>query len=175
MIHEQCRNDRDTYLEYRCENIKGYGAAAYNAMMAAEKAVESRLCEDKAFAEKYGFDGAQFTKNAGKSDIAGRLDEGPFDFGSIMMYPSNAFSNPDCKPDNIDKCPMVQIDKVNDKVTGTSWIHTGEVPSQGDIAFVKKWYPRVQGEGASAVVRRTEVRGNVREHTFHVPKPEERK
>jgi hypothetical protein len=106
----------------------------------------------KAFTEKYRFNGAQFTKNAGYTDFAGHLDRGAFDFGSIMLYPSNAFSNPDSKKDNIDKCIMVQIDKIGDKVTGTSQIHTGEVPSQGSIEFVKKWYPLVQEAGAGEVV-----------------------
>jgi hypothetical protein len=41
----------------------------------------------------------------------------------------------------MDKCPMVGIDRVDGKVTGTSWIHGSVVPSAGDVAFVKKWYP----------------------------------
>jgi hypothetical protein len=86
---------------------------------------DTRLCDDKTFVEQYGFDGAQFTKNAGSTDFAGRLDDGAFDMESIMMYPSNAFLSPERKTDKIDKCSMVAIDRIGDKMTGTSWVHTG--------------------------------------------------
>jgi hypothetical protein len=69
------------------------------------------------------------------------FDEATFDMGSIMLYPSNAFSNPECSSNNIDACPMVGIYKVGDRVVGKSWIHGSVAPSAGDAAFVKQWNP----------------------------------
>lgn len=109
--------------------------------MAGETDVETKLCDDKIFAERYNFDGSQFKKNAQYADLPGSLEEAKFDMGSIMTYPSNAFSNPDCGLEKMDKCPMVGIDRVDGKVTGTLWIHRSVVPSASDVAFVKKWYP----------------------------------
>ena len=142
MIHEQCRNDRDDYAEYRCQNVEGYDEAFGRALTAGELSAATELCDNKKVAEKYGFDGSQFTKNHEMGEEApGIFDEGSFDRGSVMLYPSNAFSKSECSPSNMDACPMVAIDKVNGKETGKSWIYANVAPSNGDVAFVKKWYP----------------------------------
>jgi hypothetical protein len=141
MVHEHCRNHRDDHVEYRCGNIQGFGKALTSAILAGERDVSTRLCGDQEFAIKYGFDGSAYTKNLGYTDFAGRFDEGSFDMASVMMYPSNAYSNPGCSPTNMDVCPLVGLDKVNGKVVGKSWIYGNVAPSSGDVAFVRKWYP----------------------------------
>ncbi|KAF2821550.1 hypothetical protein CC86DRAFT_386491 [Ophiobolus disseminans] len=141
MIHEQCRDDRDEYVEYLCKNVAGYDAAFGRAVASDDPEAGEKLCYDKQFAERHGFDGSQFTKNHDFWDQFGMFDYGTFDLGSIMLYPSNAFFTSKCWSSNMDACPMVGIDKLNGKVTGTSWIHGNAQPSAGDIAFVKKWYP----------------------------------
>jgi hypothetical protein len=136
-------------------------------MLAGETNVPTRLCEDQAFALRYGFDGSQYIKNAGYVDFAGRFDEGKIDLGSVMMYPSNAFANPECSPMKMEACPLVAIDRINAKEVGTSWIYANVAPSNGDVAFVKEWYPweadmKIGGEVKAEV--------GVREHRFDVGK-----
>jgi hypothetical protein len=99
---------------------------------ATETDLDTKLCVDKTFAKKYNFDGSQFTKNAQYADLPGILDEAEFDMGSIMMYPSNAFSNPECWPKS--------MDKVDGKVTGMSWIHGSLAPSAGEEVVSLGWY-----------------------------------
>jgi hypothetical protein len=134
MVHKQCRNDRDSFIQYRCQNIRGYGKSLTNAINAGETDLDTKLCVDKTFAKKYNFDGSQFTKNAQYADLPGILDEAEFDMGSIMMYPSNAFSNPECWPKS--------MDKVDGKVTGMSWIHGSLAPSAGEEVVSLGWYWR---------------------------------
>jgi hypothetical protein len=141
MIHEQCRNDRDEFLHFECENIQDFGRAMAAAIKTGEVNWKEKLCEEKDYANRFEFDSAQFTKNYESQIIPGMIDEGNFDFGSVMLYPSHAFSNPECSPDNLDKCPLAQLDKVNGEVMGKSYIHENVAPSSGDIAFIKKWYP----------------------------------
>jgi hypothetical protein len=90
MIHEHCRNDREDHVEYRCGNIQGFRKALTSATLAGERDVSTRLCDDREFAIKYGFDGSAYTKSLGYIDFAGRFDGGSFDMASIMMYPSNS-------------------------------------------------------------------------------------
>ncbi|KAH7076141.1 hypothetical protein FB567DRAFT_452241 [Paraphoma chrysanthemicola] len=140
MVHEQCRNDRVAFIEYRCENIKGYDRASTAALLSGDPDWRERLCDDKDFANEFNFDSAQFIKNFDSTVIPGMIDEGDFDRGSIMLYPSHAFSHPDCKSAKVNKCPLALIDKVNGKVTGKSYIFENAIPSLGDVAWVKKWY-----------------------------------
>jgi hypothetical protein len=152
MIHEQCRNDRDSYVEYHCENVKGYKDAFYSALVKGEPDAASKLCEDRRFAQQYGFDGAQYTKNYDYERIPGIVDDPDigFDMGSIMLYPSYAYKNDDCSQTEVEKCPLVGLDKIDGKVVGRSWIHENVAPSEGDKAFVKKWYPFVEGQPAKS-------------------------
>jgi hypothetical protein len=51
MIHEQCRNDRDDFVEHRCQNVRGYSEALLAATLAGETDIPTKLCEQKAFAQ----------------------------------------------------------------------------------------------------------------------------
>lgn len=151
MVHEQVRHDRDTYIEYRCENVRGYHSAYTTALLAGEDpaTIRQNLCDDFLFAAKYGFMGTAYTKNDRYKNIPFILDEGEFDYQSIMMYPSNAYSGPECQGtiDNLDKCVLVALDRVKGVVRSKSFMHTNLDPSQGDVEFVRRYYPFVE-EGA---------------------------
>ncbi|CAO2651370.1 Nn.00g039400.m01.CDS01 [Neocucurbitaria sp. VM-36] len=162
LVHEHVRYDRDEYVEYRCENVKGFGAAYLKALLdgfGLETATKE-LCENKLFAQRYGFVGTAYTKNDIYPRIPKILDDGEFDYHSIMLYPSNAYAGPKCQGsiDNLDACTMVALDKINGKVVSKSFIHTNMVPSEGDVAFIKQYYPWIssssspkQGSPAHAV------------------------
>jgi hypothetical protein len=138
MIHEQCRNGRDGYVEYNCNSIQGYGTALMNVVLASKQDASTHLCVDKDFAEKYGFDGSAHTENSGYVDFAGRFDESRFDMGSIMIYPSNAFANAEYSKANMDAFPLMGLYNINGRTVGNSWSYKYAVPSSGDVAFFKK-------------------------------------
>ena len=137
MLHEQCRWDRDEYLEYRCQNLVGYEAAiaAAEAEGIPRNKAENYLCNNKAFADHFNFAGSQYVKNDKFDNLDfGPMDYGAFDYGSIMMYPSSAYAGDSrCWEDStMDLCPMI---------AQNGWmIVEAPAPSNGDIAFVKKWY-----------------------------------
>ncbi|OAL47819.1 hypothetical protein IQ07DRAFT_681968 [Pyrenochaeta sp. DS3sAY3a] len=145
MIHEHNRDDRDEYLVYRCEKLLGFDdALAWAIEDGVEEAVaRKKLCDEQRFATKYEFDGCAYTKNEWYHDRPGYFDEDEFDIDSIMMYPTTDSSNVECNELGIDdECPLMKIDKVDGKNIGTlSRISQPEVPSAGDVAFVKKYYP----------------------------------
>lgn len=145
MIHEQCRDDRDEHIVYRCEKLVGFDAALQRAMAdGVEEAVaRTKLCDWQSFAYKYDFDGWSYTKNERYTAIPKFFDEGEFDIDSIMLYPTDSSANLQCVSLRIDKeCPLMKIDKVRGKSIGTlSRIYSKDVPSAGDVAFVKKYYP----------------------------------
>lgn len=145
MVHEQTRHDRDDYVEYRCDKIKGYKNTQYDALMQdaisyADSA--ARLCEDKAFAQKYGFNGSAYTKNDDYGNNGQLPDDGQFDVSSIMIYPSNAFAEGGCQGTifNLDDCVLVALVRINGNVVNKAFIPTNVFPSDGDVAFVKRYY-----------------------------------
>ncbi|KAF1357669.1 hypothetical protein EJ07DRAFT_180693 [Lizonia empirigonia] len=156
MVHEQHRNDRksikhkqassdtdtafgDDHVLYECKNVEGYDVALVTAMIGGltEAEAHTKLCEDLAFAEKHDFRGAEFVKNP-----QGKIhdDSGGFDLDSIMLYPSSGFANPACDTDKT-KCPLLKLMKINGEVVGTNRILENVVPSDGDAAWLKTWYP----------------------------------
>lgn len=98
------------------------------------------LCEDIEFGDEFGFLGAQFTKSPYPTFNVD--DSLTFDMDSIMLYPSRLFSNyPQC-PRDINACPLLRYDPPGQYQT-KALISANVVPSAGDVAFVKKWYPHV--------------------------------
>ena len=125
---------------------------AYNAALIAGGPNKAYcLSNSQDFANKYGFSaGAQYVIN----DAWSYLDEpvfdlGTFDYGSIMIYPSNANAlRPDCfhigRPD---LCPLVAHWN-----KGPPWEIRGSVAlSNGDVAFVKKWYAWIGGPAPAPI------------------------
>lgn len=181
MLHEQCRYDRDGYVVFRCDMLVGYKDALIAASTAGHADAAEHLCTEQAFAKRFGFEaGAQYIKNdAFQFMTAPIMDEGPFDLGSIMLYPSNAYAvDPACWERN-DKsvCPLVAAR------FGTTWpISVNVAPSNGDVAFVKTWYKWIEeppqpptGRGSSTVisghVKRVKDEGQrdvVRIHRFEI-------
>ena len=181
MLHEQCRFDRDGYVVFRCDMLVGYKDALVAASTAGHADAAERLCTEQAFANQFGFEaGAQYIKNdAFHFMTAPIMDEGPFDLGSIMLYPSNAYAaDPACWEKN-DKnvCPLVAAR------FGTTWpISVNVAPSNGDVAFVKTWYKWIEEppqppteQGRSTVisghvkrVRDERQRDVVRIHCFEI-------
>jgi hypothetical protein len=106
-----------------------------------EDQARKNLCEDAWFADKYKFMGGHFNKNGFYKNIPMVLDEpSGFDFESVMLYDSSAFAPALCYL-YTDYCTLLKIDKVDGKKVGVSRFMRNEVPSAGDVAFVKKYYP----------------------------------
>ncbi|KAF1847659.1 uncharacterized protein K460DRAFT_426406, partial [Cucurbitaria berberidis CBS 394.84] len=146
MVHEQVRYDRNDHVEYRCHNVLGYQRALSDAILAGVSAdmAGKDLCEDMLFAQRFAFDGTAFTKqDKYKSVSFAILGDGDFDYPSIMLYPSNTYAGPGCQGtvNNLVACTLVAIDRANGNAVGQSYIHTNMVPSAGDVAFVRKYYP----------------------------------
>lgn len=59
----------------------------------AKTTAHQKLCEDKALADRYNFDGAQFIKSMNGH----KYDDGEFDLQSIMLYPSTAYASQQCE------------------------------------------------------------------------------
>jgi hypothetical protein len=57
-----------------------------------------------------------------------------------VLYPSAAFGTQDCHQD-FNQCPLLKIKKINGMNAGVESIPPPVRPSQGDVAFVKKYYP----------------------------------
>jgi hypothetical protein len=143
MVHEQCREDRDKFIEFRCEKLKGYNEAKELASKIDFFGMwDNKLCWDKRFAQRFGFVGSQYMLNDDNPGDPGFLDEDGFDLGSIMLYPSGAYAaDPNCygNPPDLDACPLVKLDKVDGKVVKYP-INTNTAPSPGDVEFVERWY-----------------------------------
>jgi hypothetical protein len=111
MIHEQCRFDRDDYVLFRCDKLVGYQEALIAASIAGNPDATEKLCNSQEFANRFGFEaGAQYIKNDAHSDLdAPIMDEGPFDYGSIMIYPSNAYAADSAcwEQGDLSACPLV--------------------------------------------------------------------
>ena len=140
MAHEHCRFDRDKNVLFRCDKLVGYKDALIAASVAGHQDAAERLCTEQGFANEFNFEaGAQYIKNAALNSIyAPIMDEGPFDLGSIMIYPLNAYAaDSNCWEQNdICVCPLVAAR------FGSTWaIQVNTAPSVGDVNFVRAWYP----------------------------------
>ncbi|KAF1830144.1 hypothetical protein BDW02DRAFT_601942 [Decorospora gaudefroyi] len=150
MVHEQCRFDRDDYIDYRCHNLEGYEStlAAVMARGIPRAAAAKALCNNKAFATIYNFIGSQYVKLDSFPLVDGPdMDEGEFDYGSIMLYPSSArAADARCwSEDRTDLCPLVARQK------DMKWrLISAPAPSRGDVAFVTRWYKWISGPPLSS-------------------------
>jgi hypothetical protein len=104
-----------------------------------------RLCEDFEFAREYKLKSVAFIKNDRLSNDPKQWDnldeEGGYDIDSIIHYASYTFSDVQkCWKDK-DNCPLLRIRKdAQGNNIGTALIGMPEHVSQGDIAWVKKYY-----------------------------------
>jgi hypothetical protein len=150
MLHEHCRWDRDDHVLFRCDKLLGYQDALITASLAGHPDAAERLCTNQAFANEFHFEaGAQYIKNDAYAMIVSPImDEGPFDLGSIMMYPSNAYAaDPKCwEKSDASVCPLVAA-----RFGSTRLINVNTAPSAGDVKFVKTWYKWIEGLGGLAV------------------------
>jgi hypothetical protein len=180
MLHEHCRFDRDNYVIFRCDKLLGYEAALIAASVAGHADAANRLCTEQVFANQFGFEaGAQYVKNDAYSFVpAAVMDEGAFDLGSIMIYPSSAYAaDTTCwEQANTAVCPLVA------SRFGTTWaINVNTAPSRGDVEFVKQWYkwidplpePPAQGSldtssGANKRTRHVEKRSIFKVHRLRL-------
>ncbi|KAF3033988.1 hypothetical protein E8E12_005366 [Didymella heteroderae] len=127
MVHEFTRNDRKsppTRYIYADIFIQ----------------IHTSLCEDRGVAEKHGFVGSHFAKNA-----HGRLhdDSLRFDFDSIMLYPSDVVARHGCPRDKW-KCPLLKYPPPEYRfgdVGIPELIEDPEGPSAGDVVWLKHCYP----------------------------------
>lgn len=102
----------------------------------SEQEAHTKLCEDAQFARDHNFDDSEFVKNP-----EDRLhEEGEFDLQSIMLYETTLAAPMKCFYD-ITACPLVYYRKSNGQIAGLERIPTNEVPSRGDVEWVRKWYP----------------------------------
>lgn len=161
MVHEFTQNDRksslplctsalttlgDDHVLYTGSDIKGYSNAVAKAKAAgptlSDDQIYSSLCNDDRFAGNYGFLGSQYAKNH-----CGRIgDDSPkFDVDSIMMYPSWGFAeDEDACQKGKTKYPLLNYPQPEYQSGGEKipeMIEDLEVPSAGDIAWLKQYYP----------------------------------
>lgn len=161
MIHEFTQNDRksslplctsalttlgDDHVLYTGSDIKGYSNAVAKAKAAgptlSDDQIYNSLCNDDRFADNYGFLGSQYAENH-----CGRIgDDSPkFDVDSIMMYPSWGFAeDEDACQKGKTKYPLLNYPQPEYQSGGEKipeMIEDLEVPSAGDIAWLKQYYP----------------------------------
>ncbi|KAJ8107672.1 hypothetical protein OPT61_g8707 [Boeremia exigua] len=141
MDHEMIRSDRDDYLLYQCDKLADYQKILKQAVakegLKAEDAA-AKLCNDIDFADKYKFDGAEYTKNP-----HGLIhDDGDFDMDSIMLYDSESFAEKEeCVLSDMNQCPLLRYIDSSNKDAGVARIPRPKSPSAGDVEWVKMWYP----------------------------------
>ncbi|KAF2444500.1 hypothetical protein P171DRAFT_521818 [Karstenula rhodostoma CBS 690.94] len=142
LMHEHKRPDRDDFVDFRCKKLKGFGSAMITAHAKPENSdltledIGHLLCTDRAFADQNQFEASQFIRITDNED-----SHTEFDFDSIMMYGSGSFALDSCHENALDQCPLVKIKKENGVKVDEEYIHRSLRPSEGDAAFVKKYYP----------------------------------
>jgi hypothetical protein len=152
--HEHVRNDRNEFLDFRCENLEGYEEAKRlveideQAHFEDDDELEDRLrlaCADDDIASDYLPAAVAFVR-AKDHRLATEKRKwkyykrsGPFDFDSIMIY--NSFANSPGSVDGMDPKNWVLKRKGKDGGTGGVW--QGRSPkaaeariSEGDVARV---------------------------------------
>ncbi|KAF1836175.1 hypothetical protein BDW02DRAFT_255621 [Decorospora gaudefroyi] len=89
LSHEHRRDDRDDWLDYKCENVVGYEEARRRVEDAGVHGIDE-VCESAELWYRLGFVGYAFTKNLwGNDEKAEKVTrKGPFDGNSIMLYHS---------------------------------------------------------------------------------------
>ncbi|KAF2864696.1 hypothetical protein BDV95DRAFT_613349 [Massariosphaeria phaeospora] len=135
LAHEHQRSDRDQYIEFRCNKLKGFSDAKKRAEQAAEFDVDYKLCNYQDFAIKYGFNIAtQYTRGLGYLTTHDGADG--FDYKSIMIYLSwESADDVRCRL-NAEHCPLAKKGE-----TGISaFVPFNERPSSRDVAFVRQFY-----------------------------------
>lgn len=122
-----------------CEALDGYPdayskAKADNPTMHNDE-IQTKLCDDWTFSNKYHFTSSRAFHLETTSDTS----DG-FDWDSIMLYDSDQGGS-NCAND-IENCPMLK--GVKNPGTGqVAWtrFQGGRAPSKGDVDFVRRWYP----------------------------------
>lgn len=109
-----------------------------------DEEIETKLCEQWIFANKYGFSAKSFMKGAGGRPHVDPAAWGAYDRDSIMHYSSSicahyVVGDPNECPQNPEKCVLVFRDTTNPNLMAA--VQTNRVPSAGDIAVVKYMYP----------------------------------
>ncbi|KAL1595700.1 hypothetical protein SLS60_009389 [Paraconiothyrium brasiliense] len=157
MAHEHQRWDRDDYVYFRCENVKGmkerveYAHKLHgipNGITTEE--VWEFLCENYAQATFWEAPSIAWIRGDGYDDIdeAKSLDgPGGFDYDSIMMYGSaQGLAVPYLSQVTINTATLVKVKK--NSSTGEKYIDRNDwwlpIPtrvSQQDAAFVRRFYP----------------------------------
>lgn len=156
MVHEMIRTDReyerhlsvntadvragDDYVFYQCQNVVGYHESLQRAMAdsgLSEQETSARLCSDFEVALEYGFMGQNFVQ----SPDGYVLDDGEFDYDSIMLYASDGFGSTECAVGDMYKCPLLRYIRPGDKAAGMQRIPKNVDPSVKDVEWVKRWYP----------------------------------
>jgi hypothetical protein len=122
MEHAHTRQDRDDYVQFRCEKLVEYYEKLGQYMM--KKKPEdgpNGLCEDWNIAAWLGFSAADYVKGAlpageqvpGQSPRTYRLwpvrSSGPYPVESVMQYPSDGAASGLCTKKNLKECPLVSV------------------------------------------------------------------
>ncbi|KAF2678191.1 hypothetical protein K458DRAFT_395256 [Lentithecium fluviatile CBS 122367] len=144
MSHERQRPDRDEYVRFICENFRDYSKTMKHARTEnpslGNQTVSKRLCEDADFSKKYGFPAGAIVKGP-------YVDaEDPFDYKSIMLYPSKDGTIGDQCHDDGEGCTLLKVTKWENEDGsggGINYEAYGDnlVPSEWDVKFVRKCYP----------------------------------
>ncbi|PVI04678.1 hypothetical protein DM02DRAFT_725628 [Periconia macrospinosa] len=139
MGHEHQRKDRDHFIGFKCEALDGYDEAynkakSDNPTMRTEE-IQTKLCEDWGFSNKYHFTSPQAFHVESASEASDT-----FDWDSIMLYDSDQGGSR-CSSD-MEECPMLKgfTDTTTGRVTWSRF-QGGRKPSKGDADFVRHLYP----------------------------------
>ncbi|KAJ4348557.1 uncharacterized protein N0V89_009934 [Didymosphaeria variabile] len=150
----------DDYVEFRCVKLEGFAVALMTAQSKPENKgisiqdLSNKLCTDAAFARENEFLSEEYIKTAEKQDGDREFDVNSIsesikkcDIGdqkrltkAAVMYASTALANQACVGD-LNQCPLVKIKKQNGVKVGVEQIQPPTRPSEGDAAFVRKYYP----------------------------------
>jgi hypothetical protein len=107
----------------------------------SDSEAHTKLCEDYETARKYKFTGYNYVKNPHRKIH----DDSPqLDLNSIMMYPSDGYSKGGCSPQNKDACVLLQLipfGNQHGQAKIPELIYWKGRPSDGDIAWLKQYYP----------------------------------
>ncbi|KAF1964279.1 hypothetical protein BU23DRAFT_604891 [Bimuria novae-zelandiae CBS 107.79] len=149
LVHEHQRPDRDQHVIYRCHKVRGFSDAFQKArydpkndLKLADWEIENKLCNEFAFAKRYGFFGSAFDTEYGGPTQLQSFPLGDYDTKSIMHYDSLTaqtydLNDPHACPNNPAECAIVR--KGNGEPGEP--IFTNLIPSAGDLAFVRTYYP----------------------------------
>ena len=144
MLHEHQRKDRDNYVSFNCRAVSGFDAILAKAI--AETAgehvdltpriIENLLCTNAGFATRFNWLGRQFITKGEDSST-------PFDFASVMCYPSDSMANRDCTPNDPGRCPITRrwLNPDGSPDGRVVFMPRNREPSDGDVAYIYRYYP----------------------------------